>query len=233
MRQKLSQSRRAISIAVIACIVIVVIVIGVTTLMSPQQSSRLKIGFTFPNTLVTSPDLSSMNYTLLIVPAGNLPKNLSLSVVSSKGLTASIAPSNITMDVVQPPVTLSIAVSNGTPPGRYQITIQAKGNRLTFSQNEQVTVLKYLVVTINTTFVPKNLTVLQGSSVTWLRLNGALSEYDNGAHDVDFSSGTSVVSPTLNQYQSWSYTFSETGNYSYYCKYHPFMTGDIEVISQS
>jgi plastocyanin len=67
--------------------------------------------------------------------------------------------------------------------------------------------------------------------VTWIRLNGNLSQYDNGDHDVDFSSGISTVSPTLAQFESWNYTFGLTGNYSYYCKYHPFMTGEIRVVS--
>ena len=104
---------------------------------------------------------------------------------------------------------------------------------MNYSVDVTVQVLKYLVVTIGTAFIPRNLTVVQGGSVTWLRLNGNLSQFDDGSHDVDFSSGVATVSPTLAQFQSWSYQFNETGNYSDYCRYHPFMTGKIDVISSS
>ena len=57
-----------------------------------------------------------------------------------------------------------------------------------------------------------------------------LSEHDNGAQDVVFStSDLSVVSPTLDQYQSWSYTFNQTGTFSYTFKLHPQKTGEITV----
>ena len=92
-------------------------------------------------------------------------------------------------------------------------------------------VIKYLVVTIGTSFVPANLTVSAGANVTWVRLNGPLSQYDDGSHDIDFLSGSSVVSPTLAQYQSWSYTFPQAGEYNYFCKFHPFMKGEIVVVS--
>ena len=108
----------------------------------------------------------------------------------------------------------------------------ATGGGATYSQNESIQVLKYLVVTIGATFVPKNLTVTQGGTVTWLRLNGVISQYDNGDHNVVFSSsGLSAVSPTLDQYATWSYQFGAVGNYSYYCKYHPQMTGEISVVA--
>jgi plastocyanin len=81
------------------------------------------------------------------------------------------------------------------------------------------------------TFVPQNLIVEQGDLVTWLRLNGVISQYDDGDHDLDFSSGMSLVSPTLSQYDSWSYDFSLLGNYNYYCKYHPFLAGEISAVS--
>jgi hypothetical protein len=35
--------------------------------------------------------------------------------------------------------------------------------------------------------------------------------------------------PTLSQGQTWSYTFSKAGTYSYICSIHPNMTGSITV----
>jgi plastocyanin len=198
---------------------------------SAKASGELLPSFAFPGTLVVSPDLSSMNYSITFNSMGQVPNSLSLTVLAPNSLAASISPTNITFGSSAPTATLKLSSASNVTSGNYQIEIMASGSGQSYSENETVQVLKYLVVTIGTSFVPQNLTVTQGSAVTWIRLNGILSQYDNGAHDVDFSSGISVVSPTLNQYASWSYIFSQAGNYSYYCKYHPFMTGEIIVTS--
>lgn len=203
-----------------------------TATPSSGSPGRLVFSFAYPGTLVASPDLSSMNYSFAIVALGSVPSNLSLSASASDALSVSVFPKTVNMNgSEEPSVSLQIVASPITSPGDYQLAISASGGGQTYRENETVEILKYLIVTIGTTFVPQNLTVTTGSTVTWLRLNGALSQYDNGAHDVDFSSGTSAVSPTLLQYASWSYTFNETGTYNYYCKYHPFMTGEINVVS--
>jgi len=126
-------------------------------------------------------------------------------------------------------VILEIKSLNTTLPGSYSITLSASNGEYHYAKNVLIKVIKYLIVTVGTSFLPQNLTVAKGSTVTWLRLNGILSPSDDGSHDVDFSSGISLISPTLNQYESWNFTFTERGVYSYYCKYHPFMTGEIEV----
>ena len=205
-----------------------------SSVLSPSSSysasGRILLSFAYPGTLVSSPDLSSMNYSVTLNALGNVPSNLSLSASGPSELVTSISPASVSFSSGAPAATLKISSPADAEPGTYQITIAAIGSGQIFSQNETVQVVKYLVVTIAATFVPQNLTVSDGSSVTWIRLNGVLSQYDNGAHDVDFSSGTSAVSPTLNQYDSWSYTFSHPGNYSYFCKYHPFMKGSIMVV---
>jgi plastocyanin len=195
-----------------------------------KPAGQLLMEFTFPATLVVSPDLSSMNYTVKFDPLGSVPTSLVLSVISPPGVSASFAPENLTLSGTQNVATLHMSARQTTAPGNYQFTMVASGNGSTYSQNETIEVVKYLVVTIGSTFVPRNLTVTQGGTVTWLRLNGVISQYDNGAHNVVFSSGISAVSPTLDQYSTWTYTFSQTGNFSYYCKYHPFMTGGIAVV---
>ena len=76
--------------------------------------------------------------------------------------------------------------------------------------------------------MPSKLSVPVGSTVYWVRLNGAIDQYDNGNHNVAFND-LSVVSPTLAQYASWSYTFGKAGNFTYYCTFHTFMTGTVTV----
>ncbi len=197
---------------------------------SSVLSGELLMEFTFPGNLVTSPDLSSMNYTVNLHALGKVPDNLSLMVEAPPGISASLSPVNISLSSGTT-TNLRLSASSSTSAGTYPFTLIATGGGATFTRNESVQVVKYLVVTIGATFVPKNLTVTQGATVTWLRLNGVLSQYDNGAHNVVFSSGISAVSPTLDQYATWAYQFGQPGNYSYYCKYHPLMTGEISVVA--
>jgi len=196
---------------------------------SSAPSGELIIEFDSP-TLIISSDLSSINYSMNFHALGNVPPSLSLGVIAPSGFTASVFPVNLTL-ASSNTANLQISASQSLPPGNYQFALTATGQGQTYTQNESVQVVKYLVVTIGATYVPKNLTVTAGSTVTWFRLNGVLSQYDNGDHNVVFSTGTSGVSPTLQQYATWPYTFTQVGNYSYYCKFHPFMTGEITVTS--
>jgi len=202
-------------------------------LTSPGVSGHLRITLDFPKELVVSPDLIWMNYSVTIQAIGNLPESFSLSVNAPSGLTGLFSQSTLTVGSGLSNDTLELAAAQSIPPGNYQFAIIASSDGSNFSAPLMVQAVKYLVVTIGTSFIPQNLTVFQGNSVTWLRLNGALSPSDDGSHDVDFSSGIATVSPTLAQFESWNYNFNETGNYSYYCKYHPFMTGEITVVSSS
>lgn len=203
------------------------------TLSSPGSKGKFLVELSFPGILVASPDLSWMNYSADFVSFGKVPTNVSLSFVTPPELHGRFSPDTLSIGDNQSSAILQLASVPGTPVGTYQFTIIATADGSIFRANETVEVFKYLVVTVGTSFFPQNLTVSQGSTVTWLRLNGALGPSDSGDHDVDFSSGASVVSPTLLQYGSWNYTFDQAGNYSYYCKYHPFMTGKIIVVSTS
>lgn len=66
-------------------------------------------------------------------------------------------------------------------------------------------------------YSPASITVRAGDTVTW-------TNHDEAKHDVVTTSGpTSFRSPLLAKGQSWSFTFSTAGSYSYYCSVHPDM----------
>lgn len=68
-------------------------------------------------------------------------------------------------------------------------------------------------------FNPDTITVAKGTTVTW-------TNKDSAQHTV---TGTAFTSGTLNQGQSYSYTFNEAGTFEYYCKFHPSMLGKVIV----
>lgn len=75
----------------------------------------------------------------------------------------------------------------------------------------------------NFAFAPTPLVVAVGTTVRW-------TNYDTTGHDVtgdgDFAP---VRSPLIRQNQTYEYTFTKAGTYSYHCSPHPFMMGQVQV----
>jgi plastocyanin len=87
---------------------------------------------------------------------------------------------------------------------------------------------------INKRFDPSNITIPVGIEVTWTNEDGLdhtitsgnwSSQDFDGIHDGRFYSGV------LSAEDSFSYTFTEPGIYSYFCSPHPWMSGFILVQS--
>ncbi len=73
----------------------------------------------------------------------------------------------------------------------------------------------------NFQFTPATLTVPVATTVTWI-------SRDDEPHTVTSSEGV-FTSPGLDADETYSYTFSTPGTYTYHCKLHPHMTGTIIV----
>jgi len=71
----------------------------------------------------------------------------------------------------------------------------------------------------NFAFSPATITVKAGTTVTW-------TNRDSAAHTVKSDSFTS---PSLNQGETYSYTFNDTGSFAYTCGVHPAMKGTVVV----
>jgi amicyanin len=74
----------------------------------------------------------------------------------------------------------------------------------------------------NFTFKPDILTVKVGTIVVW-------TNNDSVPHTVTSDSGSPLNSPTLSKGQSFSFTFTEAGSFSYHCAIHPMMKGTVVV----
>ncbi len=75
----------------------------------------------------------------------------------------------------------------------------------------------------NFAFVPISITVKVGTTVTW-------TNADQDPHTVtsDGKSGP-LNSKPMNQGDTFQYTFSQAGTFSYLCTIHPFMTATVTV----
>ena len=72
----------------------------------------------------------------------------------------------------------------------------------------------------NFTFAPAQLTVKVGDTVTW-------KNHDDIPHTI--VSAGKFRSKTLDTDDSYSFTFTAAGDYTYFCSLHPHMTGTIKV----
>jgi amicyanin len=73
----------------------------------------------------------------------------------------------------------------------------------------------------NFAFVPADVTVKVGTTVTW-------TNTDQEAHTVTAKNGA-FGSPALNNGSTYHYTFTKPGTYDYVCTIHPFMTATVVV----
>jgi plastocyanin len=77
------------------------------------------------------------------------------------------------------------------------------------------------IITIdNFTFSPARLTLKAGTAVTW-------KNQDDIPHTV--VSAGNFKSKALDTDDSYSFTFTAAGDYTYFCSLHPHMTGTIKV----
>lgn len=100
---------------------------------------------------------------------------------------------------------------NGYGPGMYQQ-----------SQTSATPVAANTVVIRNLAFYPTNLEVKVGTTVTWV--NESL-----GTHTVTFRDSSITSSGDLSHGETFSYTFTKAGVYTYYCDLHETMTGQVTV----
>lgn len=75
---------------------------------------------------------------------------------------------------------------------------------------------------VDFTFVPPELTVGVGDTVTW-------TNQDQAAHTVTSDGDGPLDSPDLEQGATYDANFSEPGTYDYICTIHPTMQGTVEV----
>ncbi len=200
-----------------------------TSATSPSSSfsGRVIMVLDAPNALASSDVVA--NYTMTVSTLGSVPSSLSLAAAAPQGITVTLDPSQFTTGGTPATPTASINVLAGTAPGVYRVNVTATGGGETYTSALSLQVVTFLVVTVGALFVPQNMTVPVNSTVYWMRLNGALSQYDNGQHNVVFLNSSLPSSPALQQWESYSYQFTVAGDYPYYCTFHPFQKGDIIV----
>lgn len=71
-------------------------------------------------------------------------------------------------------------------------------------------------------FGPETMAVPAGTTITW-------TNRDTTAHTVDSVSGDELNSDSIAEGTTFDHTFNTPGTYTYFCAFHPFMKGTVEV----
>lgn len=90
------------------------------------------------------------------------------------------------------------------------------------SQASATAVAANTVVIRNYAFYPANREVKAGATVTWIN-------YSMTSHTVTFNDSSITSSGDLSHGETFSYTFTKAGVYTYYCDLHETMTGQVTV----
>jgi nitrite reductase (NO-forming) len=116
------------------------------------------------------------------------------------------------MDMVKHPSSLSNSSSTG-------------------NNGTTITIVKGATTLNNKAFLPNPLKIKVGDTITWINEDNNIHTVSSGKPNSPdagrlFDSGlTSLITPS----KSYSHTFNQPGEYSYFCKLHPNMVGTIEV----
>ena len=116
------------------------------------------------------------------------------------------------------------------PPQQSQSPQQQQGRQ----QNQTVSIVQgSSTLTANCGFQPNQIQVRAGDTVTWT--NGDMEAHtvtsgSNGVPDNKFNSSPNFIL-LITPDATFSHTFTETGEYPYFCLIHPNMVGTVSVMS--
>ena len=74
-------------------------------------------------------------------------------------------------------------------------------------------------------FDQMSITIPPGTIVTWKSVPGNTDGHTSTSRDDVWSSSL------LNPGDTWLFTFSKAGRYHYYCRLHPWMVGEVDVVA--
>ncbi len=106
------------------------------------------------------------------------------------------------------------------------------GSSLSSTNNAQVSIMKGATALGNKAFSPDHIKIKVGGTVVWTNNDNNIHTVTSGVPNSPnagqvFDSGlTSLISPS----KTYSHKFTSAGDFSYFCRLHPNMVGQIEVV---
>ena len=161
---------------------------------------------------------------------------MTISTPNPGGLSLSIYPRTISLSASPlAPIEVRALGAPGSDEANYQAEIQAAGpgGSPVFSLPYAFHVVPLIQISPFVFGNKVNVTVKAGSTVYWISEDFLNEEGDVetfSLHSVAFQN-LAATSPVLQIFDSWSYTFSQPGVYTYTDPQDPFMTGTVDVVA--
>ena len=203
-----------------------------TVTSSSSTISRLGLIISLaPPYRLLSPGMSD-TFTLNLFGNSGLNQKVEVSADPPDGVTVSFSPSSVVLGGGSGASDLNVSVRPDTTPGPYSITIQLRSSVGVSNQTFAFQVLKHLVRISggSNQFVPLKITVKPGESVTWIDLASISEEADPGFRGVVFEN-ISASSGQMGRYETWTFTFTHAGVYTYHELTYPVVTGVVNVVA--
>jgi plastocyanin len=168
--------------------------------------------------------------TLSPLPAASSgSQTVTLTSTAPTGLTVTFSSDTVKLTTdAKSNVKMTITSSQSMTPGDYKVKIGGTYGTNSKTADITVRVVQYLVLQQGNNFSPGSLSVKQGSIVYWINMDTP-GGGDAEIHNVIFSAGSSAHGPDMALFDTYSFTFTATGNYAYFCSYHPGMGGTVTV----
>ncbi|MFL6524282.1 MAG: plastocyanin/azurin family copper-binding protein, partial [Nitrososphaera sp.] len=150
---------------------------------------------------------------------------------SSTGTNASSTGTNASSTGTNASSTGTNASSTGTNASSTGTTGNATGTNATNAGDTSISIVSGASSLTNTAYDPNPVQIKVGSKVTWTNNDSqphTVTSGSNGQPDNKFNSSPSF-NPLLNPGQTFSFTFTEAGEYPYFCMLHPNMVGTVSV----
>ena len=115
--------------------------------------------------------------------------------------------------------------------GKHPLPSSSSNTSSTGNNGATITIVKGATTLNNKAFSPNPIEIKVGDTITWINKDSNIHTVSSGKPNSPdagrlFDSGlTSLIMPS----KSYSHTFNEPGEYSYFCRLHPNMVGTIEV----
>jgi|GEM_PF-3262861 len=93
---------------------------------------------------------------------------------------------------------------------------------------EEVDIDNNLVEIRDMLFIPEVIEISEGETVVWVNQGPALHTVTSAVNEIDVT-GEMFDSPELEPGDDFSHNFEEAGEYMYFCRFHPEMTGHVIV----
>jgi plastocyanin len=202
-----------------------------STQVMVRQQERLHEQYGLPPLPDISPEMLQVPPSLRTIATGTTGNTTGTNATTT-GTNATTTGTNATTTGTNATTTGTNATTTGTNATTTGTTGNTTGTSATSAgAGTSVSIVSGSSSLTDTAYQPNPIQVSVGNTVTWTNNDSqphTVTSGSNGQPDNKFNSSPNF-SPLLNPGQTFSFTFTQAGDYPYFCMLHPNMVGTVSV----